>query len=660
MLLGASGSYKSYDFRGRRYTVYGSGIISVTSDKSTNLSGSTNVSNVSGDITQDLSLLADTWTGEIPHSTYVTSSAHTSPSVGKTIRQFSPHCNINFRRSFFDKHGYSQKIRNSPNQYLDEHFASRSFSQIPDANSYYYGSGQTAYQNGQIVKTTRNKSPNKFFAGIIGNPPDDLFQSYGSGNISSSWELDYDGDEITNKQYYKNNKKDLPYSLLPPMRWYDSIYGSAFDSLNYSLIFDDQQKIINGLNYNENWNSGSTTNAYVEQWRLSSGSLSRSYVIGDTIFREKGTEALASWYCSGKSGSLELKFNNKNINISNEKTTPNVAIIRSYLSTNSLTTASVGTGISGSGACWGEAGAQYVVYQLTSSFIINSCDCLRSCVSAVAYYDYIFSIKQPLVDISRASLHEGFSSTKGATMGIFLSYLVNETTYLYMLPIANFSIDGTVRIASIDNNYSPIFVDTNEKWENDILYKLSILLDFTNKKFVEIMLNGKYLTKIDLSTIIGAVVHYLNPNVEIPQVINDSLLTIAWAWFGSIDTDNYDEYEFFTIRCAKSYYYTGKAYNTTNDFYRYKLVNRYPKLNLYRGQLRKMHEGTINTGAKILNVNTDSNDYAVVISCSDNSFDDLRNRPCIYPIDTWNKLFQNNPNKQWHFFDGYFPVTSGW
>jgi hypothetical protein len=663
MLLGASGSFFTYEFRGRKITRFGNGLLSISADKSTNLSGSTDVLSVIADVVKDIDYDCSNRYNEIPGRTFLSESRHV-PWIGGGKQynyKFSPQCSLPFRRMDRDPRGYSRKVRNSPMDYSDEIYSSRSFSQIPNNNQYYYGSGQDAYdQNGRLVRIHRNKPINKFFGGEVGNPPDDLFISYGSGSVSSSNESYLDNKIVKNKAYYQNNKGEFPYVYSPTMRAFDSVYGSAQDSLNYSLIFGSSLDVISGLIINENFGSGSDTNAYIEQYRLASGSLSHSYGVGDTILREKGTEAKATFYCSGKSGSLDLHFNNKDFGIPNETIISNAAVLKSYVSSKALYTASAGTGSVSLCQCPGIP-AKYEVYQMTSSFIINSCDCLSSAVSVISYYDYLFSIKHPTIDVSYSSSHESFSSTKGFTVGIFLSYYTQNPmpiTYLYMLPICNFSIDSSVRVLSVDKNYTPMFTNTGKTWANDILYKLSFLIDLSNRKFVEIMLDGEFLYKIDLSTIIGAIVHYLNPNLGQPQLVNDSILTTAWAFAGSIDTAIYDEYNIFTIRCAKNWFYVGKLYNYFQDISRFKLVNRYLKSNIYHGQLRKTHAGSLNTGIRLLNFNNDLNDVAVAVSCSLGSVSDLRYRPCIYPIDFWNKQFQNNHNKIWHAGD-YFPKTAG-
>ncbi len=657
MLLGASGTFYTYEYGGRRYTRYGSGIISITSDKSVNLSGSTNILDVVGQISQDVSLDADRHYQEILINTFVSESRPTSLIAGKQWNyKNSPHCNINFRRSFFDKHGYSRSVRNSNHDYLDEKFASRSFPQIPDNNQYYYGSGQTAYQNGQIVKIIRNKSPNKFFAGTIGNPPDDVFLSWGSGNISSSWELDYDGDEVTNRQYYLNTKKQILLNS-NGTRDYSAQYGSAMDSIQNSNVLSGSLDHICGLFFNENFASGSGTPAYIDQYITASGSLSRSYNIGDYVQKEKGAEILRSWYVSGKSGSFELKVNNKELNISNELVTPNVGIIRSYYSNNVLTTASYG-GITAV-YCYAANPEDLIVKQLTCSLIINSCDCYVS-RTVTGYYEYIINIKNPIIDEAYNS-HESFSETRGFTAGVFLNSTIVPTQF-WQIPLVNFGVDGNIKIVTSDKNMRLKFINTGKKWENDTQLKLSILCDFENY-FIEISINDEYVCRIvDITKLIYSIMF----NIE-PAAINEAWLyssynpifQIIWSWCGSIYTSDYDEYEIYTIRCVKKHRYWGSDLDFRGDA-RYKLINR----NItngggYNGNLRKKTTGTLNFGIKLSNYDSKS-ETAVEISCSNSVVSDLNGRPLIYPIDIYNRKLQCLNKKEWEFYKGYFPATSGY
>lgn len=676
--IGASGTYYTYDdrtYQNLRITKYGNGILSFSSYKAPLLTSSYDVLSVAASVSQDLSLDADTYYNEIPRRTYVSSSRPTSLIDKKKYNyKYSPQSNINFRRIDRDQKGYSRTYRSSSRDYSDDFYASRSLINIPERNSYYYGEGQSAYSSsGEFLRINREKPSDKFYSDEIGNPQWDAFRSYGSGSVSGSWEYVYGVDrKVKNRVYYLNEKKEIPwyYHYWDPLvvRYPYNEYGSAYDSTKYSLrwIAYNPLPITGDLwcqCFNENWGSGSDSNSYVAQYKIASGSSSRSYGIGTTIYSEKGTtNALASWYCSGKSGSLDLYFNNKSLEINGEEVVPNVAVLRAYPSNGAFTSASVGTGISGSSTCWGDAGKYYSVYQSTASFIINSCDCPFSAPSLFSYHDFIFSINYPLVDESYVSSYDSFFSSKGLVLGIFFSYWATPTNHIYMLPIINYSIDGNIKMISVDKDYNLVFKNSGRIWENNTLYKTSIFADLSNRKFTELMINDEYVSRIELSNIIGAVVKALNPNLAQPKLIDSSVLTALWSFMGCIDTNDYDEYQVYTIRCAKGHYYQGKVYNTVSDFDRYKLVNRFNKINIYNGQLRKKYSGALNTGIKLMGIDsivTPWEDDNVAIEVS-SSISDFSKRALVHPIEYWNKLFLNNQKKTWFFDKRLFPRTSGY
>jgi hypothetical protein len=116
MLLGASGSFFTYEFRGRKITRFGNGLLSISADKSTNLSGSTDVLSVIADVVKDIDYDCSNRYNEIPGRTFLSESRHV-PWIGGGKQynyKFSPQCSLPFRRMDRDPRGYSRKVRNSP------------------------------------------------------------------------------------------------------------------------------------------------------------------------------------------------------------------------------------------------------------------------------------------------------------------------------------------------------------------------------------------------------------------------------------------------------------------------------------------------------------------------------------------------------------------
>jgi len=682
MLLGASGSFFTYEFRGRKITRFGNGLLSISADKSTNLSGSTDVLSVIADVVKDIDYDCSNRYNEIPGRTFLSESRHV-PWIGGGKQynyKFSPQCSLPFRRMDRDPRGYSRKVRNSPMDYSDEIYSSRSFSQIPNNNQYYYGSGQDAYdQNGRLVRIHRNKPINKFFGGEVGNPPDDLFISYGSGSVSSSWEARYDGHKITNRQYYQNNKNEMLLNS-NGVRDCNAQYGSAMDSTYQSLILSGSLKDqLCGLMFNENFSNNNNNGlaAYIEDYLLASQSISHSFYPGDLIIKEKGaSDYLASWYVGGRSGSFDFQFNNKDLGIPGETIIPNVAILKSYVSTNACYTASMGNVILS--GCYGIPDVidnGYFVFQSSCSLALNSVECLLSGGAITSYYEYIFSIKYPTINTSYESQHEGIDETQGLTLGAFVGFRNQHAPgvfyeFLFQLPIINFSVDGNIKIVAVDSKYKLKFVSSGKKWNNDYLYKVGVLLDFGKLKTISLMLNDEYICQIETSKIMAAlVVPYLFKSGRLggSGVIDDedyenyanSVYVVQWAWFGSLYTAEYDEYNIFTIRNAKRFLHYGSAHPEFQDDIAYKFVNRFIGNSSYNGQLRKKHAGSVNFGSKLLNIDTSNNNVAVSVSCSDYSLVNLQQRPAIYPIDNYAKMFANNQKKTWEFFPKYFPHTAG-
>jgi len=643
-------------------TRYGNGIVSIIADKAKNYSASINIETVRGVLSQDIFSDFNYRFNEIPNRTYLSSSRATplKNSSNEWKYQYSPLSSLNYRYMISDKRGYSRSVRNSSQDYTDEIFASASIPQF--AESTYYTVQEFDDGGGAYHSIRRRHQSNKFFSEGIGEYYRDVFLPWGSGAVESYDQNDYgSGQYIRNKTYILNDKNCFLEKSGSAIA-YDAIYGSAQDSLNSSLIFRQSLDKVHSHVFTENWASGSNTLGYIWESDVASGSfLSRSYAIGDTILRERNGEYLASWYVSGQSGSVELRLNNKDLNIQNETVIPNVAIMRSYQSTAGLWTASYGSITASYCYSVGSPNAPNLTYQMSSSLIMNSLDCTKTCECVSSYYEHIFSIKYPVVEPSFDSSHESFSDIKGLTFGVFLNYVVpkDDTYYRYQLPVLNFSIDGNIRLISVDKNFRLVFTNSGKMWSNDTMYKTSLFIDLSNKKFLEFALDGKYVKRVDLSGVIGALIYSLDPGkASTAQAIDDSVLTVVWSWFGSVSTLSYDEFYIFSVKCAKSYLRGGFLSDTIDDDDRYKSVNRMLFDPNYKGNLRKKFSGTTSTGAKMISIDHNKDDYALLVSCSDEG--SLQKRPVVYPVDAYEKLFNNNLKKEWYFYPGYFPTTPGY
>jgi hypothetical protein len=707
-MIGNSASFETYwdAQKNARVTKYGHGLVSILVQKSEFITSSLTPYEINSYLNEDITTNAHYHFSEIPWSEYVTGSKHTplSSNGGKDLYQYSPLGNLNFRRSLVDQRGYSRSVRNSPRDYSDDNWSSASLQGFKNSTYYsnLYGYLPTVWgkPNNQVRLLREHKS-NKFYSEDIGEY-DNHFFNYGSGSVSMS--LPYGNkliptvltpmEQITTNNsepsYYLNTKinnyRKLYYSSptwVPPTllqtrpRYWDAIYGSVFDNRLSTLLYDPTMAsssivvpsnyVLNNIVFNENWSSGSVYRGYV-----SSLLLSASYSIGNYVQQPKiGTaDYLQSWYVSGKSGSLELKANSKKLQIDNEELVPNVAILRSYNSNGALFTASRGDLGPVDSECYHNATTQFF-NQLSCSCIVNSLECTKTCASQIVYYEYLFSITYPLVDENYTVVSENLNETKGFTVGNFLCWYNGATRFdFYQLPIVNFSIDGNIRIISVDSSNNLIFKNINKKWENNKLYKLSIFFNndsstpisdgttaarrnFQSPAFFEIMLNDEYLGKFNLYNLTGYIYLFYKKYYLVPGYSMQNLLT----WFGSIDTVDYSEYNIFTVRSVKTYYTLWQT--AISDPYNMKYVNRFYNMS-WKNQFKKLHAGTVNFGAKLFNNDQTYQQEALIVSCSDVALKNTYYRPTIYPVEKYSKLFVNNFAKEWQAFKRYFPNTAGY
>lgn len=662
-------------------TKYSNDIISIWCKKSPTHSASINPMEIVGNISLDKTYDSHYHYNEIPWSQYVSSSRET-PFVSKCdkLYKYSQRGNLAFRYQQKNQRGYSRGYRNSPNDYSDDIWASCSIQQYKDT-SYYENNFGYSYETHIVfgnatriqIKALREHQSNKFYSENIGEYQN-KFYNYCSGAISASVPL-----SAFSSYYYLNTKKS---NLCEP-----KIYGDANDSLICNMYPLTSNDINPHLIFNENWSfsSGcwgyltSHNSMYSEYYPYSISNVIKHPCSGN-IDVDPWVVNREFWSLAGKSGSFTIYQNYEDINIANEKVTPNKAVLRSYYSTAAYTNFCSGTYVCPENYNVFREPARQLISEISSNICLFSMVGIASSSCQVLFSEFIFSTIYPVID-EEFIQNSNIQSTQGLTFGFNIvqsewnqgvswneSDLDSRTNRVMMFPVLNFNPDGNIKIIYGDEYLNAYFKNTGYKWENNKIYKVSVLANCFDKVdgnlTISLMINDNFLghynvanallamfvyhmLKIDYSTL----VNYLPPDIIFSMAKTRGMcLSIGQQFFANIFCESYEEHNLYTIRDVrlKNILYNFNDLNDKFDeqystiFFGNKVVNRNLECNHYIGQLRKKISGTLQ-------------DNAVVVSGSNNLT--LINRPIIYAVERFSKLFENNMYKNWFFQYTYFPYV---